>query len=102
MKIEEINKIKILGKPYKVVWMDGDKNVDFFEGKLGKSNHILQIIYIDDACADEQKIDTFIHEVLHCIIDNLDLRLEEKQVHALACAITSFILENAKNIVFTD
>jgi len=101
MKLEKMDAIKIFGKTYKIVYVGLD-NADLLDGKYGKVNFQTQTIYIDGDMAGEQTIDSFFHEVFHIVNSDLKLGLDEKQTQMLACAITDFLINNSRKMIFTE
>ena len=62
-----------------------DPNPDA-EGRLGTSDHLNRVIAISELASTrpQQAINTFIHEVIHCVDQCYQTKLEEDQVERLA------------------
>ena len=101
MKMRKVKELKILGKTYKVVYVNTNKNPDTLLGKFGMTSYNTQTIYLDEDVADEQVIDSFFHEIFHVFSAEMQLEFKEKFVIRLATAMTDFIINNSEKMVFT-
>lgn len=102
MKMCKVKELKILGKTYRVVYVDGGKEPEKLIGKLGMTLYNTQTIYIDEDLAPEQIIDCFFHEVFHVFNTEMQLEFKEKTIVRLSTAITDFIINNSEKMVFTE
>ena len=76
------NKIKIGGITYQVV----EKELE----EMGKTDFVKSIIYLDNRLNKDQKSATLIHEILHCINNQMN----EKDVEFLAQALYGIYKDN--------
>lgn len=88
--------IRVVGKTYAVLFVD---EVDS-EDSNGEHDLQRQEIKVKNAIHPELAMDTLLHEVLHAIDEQLDLRLKHKQVHALAVGILQVLRENDHLVKF--
>lgn len=89
-------KIKIGGVNYKIEFIEADNiNDDLGEVRFNKS-----VIRINKETDKQQQLLAFIHELLHCINN----QLSEKDVEFLAMAIYQIIKDNKKILkeIFID
>lgn len=88
--------IKIIGKTYAILFVD---EVDA-EDSSGEHDLQKQEIKVKKAIHFELARDTLLHEVLHAVDEQLDLRLKHKQIHALAVGLLQVLRENADFVKF--
>jgi len=82
--------IRIVGKNYCAMFVDSvDSNDSNGEHDMQK-----QEIKVKNSIHPELQRDTLLHEILHAIDEQLDMRLKHRQVHALAVAIMQVLREN--------
>ena len=79
-------RMKILGKPVEIRWTEEILEV---AATLGASSSIKQTIWLSTALQPEQLADTFLHEVIHIVSDELHLGFDEDTVCRLACGLHS-------------
>lgn len=101
MKTRKVKELKILGKTYKVIYININKNPEILIGKLGMTYYNTQTIYLDEDLAPEQIIDSFFHEIIHVFNTELQLEFKEKTIVRLATALTDLIINNSDKLVFT-
>lgn len=77
--------IKILGKEYKIEYVDNKT----LGGNFGDCNTANAYIRINKDITKQQQEDTLLHEVIHIISDELTLELTEGQVGRLATILYS-------------
>lgn len=85
------NKIKIIGQEFEIILIDDD---DFLGTNIGKCIPYQNKIWIRNEMPLTVKIETLIHEIIHCISMNLNLELNETQVCGLAGCLYQIINEN--------
>ena len=100
MKLKEMEKVKILGKTYDIIWTSQAETGEILQGKIGVSIPSLNRIYIDNTIPESQQIDAFFHEFLESVDEELELKLEHGNISRLACAITALLLDNSDNLIF--
>lgn len=88
--------LKIVGKTYAVLFLD---EVDA-EDNNGEHDLQKQEIRVKNAIHFEAKRDVLLHEVLHAVDEQLDLRLKHKQIHALAVGLLQVLRENPHFVQF--
>jgi hypothetical protein len=81
--------INILGKKYTIKVDESMR-----EGFCGHTIHSEQAMTVSPGQNAEFLADTIIHEALHAISEQLNLKLTEEQIHPLSAAIYAFIKEN--------
>lgn len=82
--------VKILGKTYQVRPLaDNTRNEAFGTASYGD-----QLIQFNSMLQLEEKQDTILHEMIHCLDHIMQTNLEERQVHALASGIYAMIRDN--------
>lgn len=84
------NTLKILGKTYRVKFVD---KVDE-EDSLGLCKDAEQEILLRIDQPQDCLRDTLLHEIVHAIDFQLHLGLKERQVHCVATGITAVLLDN--------
>ena len=83
IRLEKTANLKIGGLNYKIVYTDLDDC-------LGKTDFPTSTIYIDKKQNDNQKFATLVHEILHC----LNNQMSEEKVEFLAQGINQVIRDN--------
>ncbi|MCK4814996.1 hypothetical protein KA005_04425 [bacterium] len=101
MKMRKVKELKLLGKTYRIIYVNINKNPEILIGKLGMTYYNTQTIYLDEDLAPEQIIDSFFHEIFHVFNTEMQLEFKEKTVVRLATALTDFIINNSDKLVFT-
>jgi len=82
--------LHVKDEEYRVVF------VDRIEGKdtLGICDPEARVITIQNGQTDLETMKTFVHEVLHALEFEHNLRISHKLVHKLEDAITDFLIQN--------
>jgi Zn-dependent peptidase ImmA (M78 family) len=90
-----MNKIKILGKEYNIIYFENvsNKNLEMVDN-MGLSNMAKCEIHINKNLPEDQKNDTLLHEIIHMISDELCVKLKEDQITILATALYCIFKEN--------
>lgn len=91
MKIPD--NIKIGGFNIDVEFVD---NLIIERGSLGEYHPRTQTIRIDKDNSNQQKEETFIHEVLEAIISIYDIEIEHKDLSIMATVLHQILLDNKK------
>ena len=89
MKIPE--KIKIGGF---IVTVELVNNIMTDRGRLGEYHPRTQIIKIDKDCSEQQKEETFLHELLEAITSIYDIDIEHKDLSNMATVLHQVIKDN--------
>lgn len=83
--------IKILGKPFKIIW----KPASWFQkDDEGLCYAQQQIIYIQEGLAKEEEQDVILHEIIHALDHSMHLGLDESQVSRLASGLIALFKDN--------
>jgi Zn-dependent peptidase ImmA (M78 family) len=84
-------KVKILGKPFKIIW----KAPEWFQkDEEGLCYVQQQKIYIQRGLGKEEEQDVILHEIIHAIDHSMHLELEESQVSRLASGLLALFKDN--------
>lgn len=91
-------RIKILGKPYKIAWPesithDGDE-------VNGLADPDAQKIEVVDGLPLETSQDKLLHEVMHCVEASMDLDLEDTVIERLATGLLAVLKDNPKFVTY--
>lgn len=89
--------VRIIGKTYSIVWTDG-KPLD--EDDVGEFDPANQRIAIKNGQPKEQEQDTLLHEILHGIDQEMNLKMKEAQVHGMATGLLAVIKDNPRLVGF--
>jgi hypothetical protein len=89
-------KIKILGKPFTIKWLDEDLSPDL----VGECDTDKQIISVRSGQPIEQEQDTLWHELIHAVDEAMDSGLKETQVKRLATGLLAVIKDNPRLISY--
>jgi hypothetical protein len=89
--VKRPDKVKVLGKPFKVTYTSGDPLSDDLNGECDTDK---QAILIREGQPLESEQDTILHECLHAIDEAVDARLKETQVKKVATALLAVLKEN--------
>ena len=94
-----MKKINILGKLYKLVYVDSPYDVDIArrEAYWGQTDEWSREIRIYRYNRSKEDIfEVTLHEIIHSIADILDLSFkdEEKDINALSVALTDVLIRN--------
>ena len=84
-------KVKILGKPFQVLYANGVPLADDLNGECDTDK---QRILIRDGQPLESEQDTCLHEVMHAIDEAVDAKLKETQVKKMATGLLAVLKEN--------
>ena len=85
--------VRVIGKTYAVVWTRG-RPLD--DGNAGEMDPDKQRLHIRDGTPLEQEQDTLLHEVVHAIDHELDLKFSERQVRAFATGLLACFKDNPR------
>jgi len=58
---------------------------------MGHNDCNTQVITVNKNIHEDAKLDTILHEIIHIIDYNLQLKLKERQVHAMANGILEMV-----------
>lgn len=83
--------IKFYDKVYKVKFI---KTLESREGASGQCNKTDKTIKLQDDLGREERLSTFIHELLHMIEFEAPIKIKHKMVHQLEAAIYELIIRN--------
>ena len=83
--------LKIIGKRYKLV---RDKKAE----NCGLCDCNKQIITLKGDMPATLELDTIIHEIVHAIDYQMDLKMSERQVHGVGAGLAAVMIDNAKFI----
>jgi Zn-dependent peptidase ImmA (M78 family) len=90
-----VHKLNILGKKVRIFWSkDTSKNPLLRSNAVGLTHKSHAEIYIAVNQSKDQVKDTLLHEVIHVIDRDLELKFDEDQVHRLACGLYQTLKEN--------
>jgi chlorite dismutase len=64
------------------------------DGEFGECNYAFQLIQYNGKLALDERKDTIIHEMVHCIDHALQTEMSERQVHAISSGIYSVLKDN--------
>ena len=88
--------VRICGQMFDVIQV-----IDVSTGEGKKKEKLLGIcdtnntrILLKKGMSSEKKKEVFLHECVHGIVENLDLKLEEEQVNLLGVGLLSFLKDN--------
>ncbi len=90
------NVVSVIGKTYAILTVD---SVDS-EDSCGEHELQRQEIKIKKDLHAEAARDTLLHELIHAVDEQLDLRLKHRQVHALAAGLLQVLRENPDLVRF--
>jgi hypothetical protein len=84
--------VRILGKKYKIYVkrMADEKNIF----RYGLTTHWQKKIELNSAVDQDQKDETLLHEIVHCLDANMGLGLSERQVSSLSTGLHSVFKDN--------
>lgn len=85
--------IRIIGKYYTVT-VDTINSDLVSNNQLGQARNAQCKLLLDSNQDQQQMRDTLLHEVIHAIDYSLNLRMKERQVHALAAGLLATLREN--------
>lgn len=92
------NKIKILGKEYKIKYVPKLEDVNTMNSPAGVM--FGQITYIDgqirifDGLQSYDKLQVTLHEIVHAINTSLQIGIKETQIDQLATGLTNVLVDN--------
>lgn len=82
--------LRILGKTYKIsVMPDHTPDEEF-----GACSYAYQLIEYNGKLALDERKDTIIHEMVHCLDHALQTKMSEEQVHAISSGFYAIIKDN--------
>ena len=82
--------VKILGQDFNIEFMKDKKGRDFI-GRCFPNGNRIQLE--SQLCMDKMG-ETFLHEVLHAIDENLELDIKHRSINRLGLALYQFLKEN--------
>lgn len=85
MKEESHSSITLFGKPYDLVISD----YDHMQGNMGSTTSSRCVIHMDGTLPPAQFSETFLHELVHVVSDELALSLPEESVRRLSVGLFS-------------
>jgi len=88
-------KLRILGKVWTVKQARPVLGDDSGESDFDRC----LIVHTVNEC-EQQRRDTLLHEIIHAVSDSIKLKLKEKQVHALACALLAVLRDNPELVEY--
>ena len=88
--------IVVVGKTYSASFVDSVDDED----SNGEHDLQKQQIKVKNSIHEVLQRDTLLHEVLHAIDEQLDLRMKHRQIHALAVALLQVLRENPALVRF--
>ena len=86
-------KLKVLGKPYTVHYVNGEP---LCEDEMGECDDGRQSLYIRDGQPLGNEQDTVLHEIIHAIDEQMQIRLKEDQVRRLATGLLAVLKDNPR------
>lgn len=84
-------KIKVLGKPFSVVYTTTSPLGDDLNGECDSDK---QTILVRDSQPLESEQDTVLHECLHAIDEAVDAKMKETQIKKLATGLLAVLKDN--------
>lgn len=90
-------KVKVIGKTYAVRYVTGSP---LEEGDTGECDYDAAIISIRDGIESQLERSSLLHEVLHALDDQLNLRLTEKQIEGLENGLFQIAVDNPRFFAF--
>lgn len=86
--------MKVLGKECKIIWYD--EHPVHGEDILvhGKHDWTTGTIHIRKCLDYDRTMDTLIHEVIHAIAAEIDIKIEERDIVGLASGLQCFLKDN--------
>lgn len=84
------NKVQILGQCYTIEFLEPKKKRGFIGRCFPHGNHI----QLSQELCEDKMGETFIHEVLHAIDENLELGIKHKSINRLGLALYQFLKDN--------
>jgi hypothetical protein len=88
--------VVVIGKTFTIEYVEKVDDDD----NSGECDDAAQIIKVNRKQHAESIKDTLLHEVIHAVERQLDLRMKEKQVHALAVGMLQVLRENPTFVAF--
>ena len=98
MKINarKIKSFKLFGKTWSVKFVDPEdwSMNGTNERYMGRKDHSTQEILIKTRLSNEQTLDTILHEIIHVMDTELDMKFREGQITQLATFMVDLLLSN--------
>ena len=88
--------VRLFGIEHEVVFVD---NLARDHCKNGQYINQSRRIEISSHLNEQEKFGTFIHEVVECIVINLEMETEHNDITRFGTAFTQFMLDNADRLV---
>jgi hypothetical protein len=82
--------VKILGQDFTIEFLEEKKH----RGFIGRCFPHANRIQLEEGLCPDKMGETFLHEVLHAIDENLELGIKHKSVNRLGLALYQFLKEN--------
>jgi hypothetical protein len=95
--VKRLDRIRILGKPFKVVF---GTEAPLEDGDMGDCNTEGQVLTIRDGQPQANEQDSVLHEVIHAVSDYMEIRLKEGQVTKLATGLLAVLKDNASLVAY--
>jgi hypothetical protein len=95
--MKRLDRIRILGKPFKVVF---GTEAPLEDGDMGDCNTEGQVLTIRDGQPQANEQDSVLHEVIHAVSDYMEIRLKEGQVTKLATGLLAVLKDNASLVAY--
>jgi hypothetical protein len=84
-------RLKILGKPFKLQFITGAPLED---DDMGDCNTEGQVLSVRDGQPLENEQDAVLHEAIHALSDYMEIKLKEHQVTKLATGLLALLKDN--------
>lgn len=84
-------KVRILGKPFSIVFTNGEP---LSEDDMGHCDVDKQLIAVRDGQPLESEQDCLLHEVIHAISDSMGANMREAQVEKLATGLLAVLKDS--------
>jgi len=81
---KEMRRIEIGGHDYRVRFMDGEKSGSENRYLFGMNNPRTCEIFLDEKLVTSRRNETFLHEVIHCILVNNGCEHDEGVIETLS------------------
>lgn len=90
--------IRILGKPFKVEWVDRvEHDGEELNGLADPDGQHIQVV---GTLPLETQQDRLLHEVMHCIEASFDLELDETVIERLATGMLAVLKDNPRFVSY--
>ncbi len=89
-----IEQLRILGKRYRVRFIDTKPVAPFANDTFGQISCMHQTIDIRADQGDDHRCETLLHEAIHALDYDMQTELEERQVHTIAAGLYGLLRDN--------